>query len=633
MDGYAAAFVAIGYTFSTQMMRALFIFPFSMIAMTVPMAVYLALEAALYPGIRRYVIASLPVVAMLLGGYVPIALTAVVLTAAGVAFWFLVLHDDARALREKIVLIARGWVPLVLGWVVPLPYYIAVFLNLRGVQNPANVGSLAFSAHDMAEPTHALLRGISDYLTYPGPLFEFTLHWGVIGIAIVLLYVLGFDRRTPGQVLTNRLFLACFVAYVFFMLIIFGDTSVFSDLVFYFVPVIGYMHIYQRHLIFAQFFLAILFLLMLESAIARPARTAAKALFLASGFVLLAAAHLAFFGNQPWKEPYINEHFVFECLLTTIFLFTAVVFDRRVVLLTATIFMAALAMNRFYDLSKPENSYAVKSQTQVGLQPALLSSMADFMVRNSGKELTKYHNMTPGIVGYVPQNIPWLLGREVKLSNYQSYDLHVSTPLAYQLRMHAVPLPGSGIWNSRPDWEWMRQTGADFIIFNPANPGNDPRIREFVDMADPEQVFTLPDQSVIARLKFPPLAGPRVASDNGYVRLRSDAPGAGIRSFATDDGTYLRATVESGSPSLLEYEFWPHRDIHVEINGKPAAFKLNSAGLPYVELPGGRSEVAILYRNRWVTAFGAMYLLYALLVAGVAAPPVYRALRGARLTA
>jgi hypothetical protein len=154
----------------------------------------------------------------------------------------------------------------------------------------------------------------------------------------------------------------------------------------------------------------------------------------------------------------------------------------------------------------------------------------------------------------------------------------------------------------------LRQTGADFLISDPANPDNDPRLRELVDMADPEQVFTLPVRSVIARLKFPPLAGPRVASDNGYVRLRPDAPGAAIRSFATDDGTYLRATVESGGPSLFEYEFWPHREIHVEINGKPAEFKLNSAGLPYIELPGGRSEVAILYRNRWVTTFGVMYL-------------------------
>jgi hypothetical protein len=109
----------------------------------------------------------------------------------------------------------------------------------------------------------------------------------------------------------------------------------------------------------------------------------------------------------------------------------------------------------------------------------------------------------------------------------------------------------------RPGGEWMRQTGADFLIFDPANPDNDPRLRELVDLADPEHVFTLPDRSVIARLEFPPLAGPRVASDNGYVRLRLDAPGAGIRSFATDEGAYLRATVESGSPSLFEYEFWP----------------------------------------------------------------------------
>jgi hypothetical protein len=608
MDGYVAAFVAVGYTFSTQMTRGMLIFPYSMIAMTVPMAVYLALDAAILPSMRRTVLASVPVVSILLAGYVPLAMTAIGLAAIGIAVWFLVLQDCVETRKEKLTLTFRGWIPLVLGSFVVFPYYVAIWLNLR-----------------------AVLRLVSDFLVYPGPWTEFTLHWGVIGLAIVILYVVSFDPSASQEAFRKKLFLGCLIAYVFFMLIIYGEDSVFSAMMFYFVPLIGHMHVYQRYLLFAQFFLAIIFQLMLENAAAKTGRSAAKTLFFVSTLVLVIVAHIAFFGNQPWKDPDINEHFVLECLLTTIFLFVVVSFDRRVALLTATVFMGALATDPFWEASRPDHTYVKMSAKHIAMQPALLSSAADFMVRNSGKRLTKYHNVSPFFFGFVDQNVPWFVDRDVKLSNYQSYDMHVSTPRPYVLKMHSTVTSRYISSLDRPDWEWMRQTGADFIIFDPANPDNDPRIREFVDMSDPEQVFTLPDQSVIARLRFPPLNGPRVVADNGYVRLRAGAP-AGIRSFSTDDGTYMRAVVESNRPSLLEYEFWPHRDIRVEVNGQRVQFKRNSAGLPYVDLPAGRSDVAILYRNWWVTAFGATYLAYALLIFALAAPPAYRFLRAPDLS-
>ena len=276
-------------------------------------------------------------------------------------------------------------------------------------------------------------------------------------------------------------------------------------------------------------------------------------------------------------------------------------------------------MNRFYDYSKRENAYEAKSEKQITMQKGKAVALADFMTRNSGKEITKYHNVTPGLHGYVPQNLPWFLGRESKLSNYQSYDMHVSTALAYRERMHATVVPGSPDWNHRPDWEWMRQTGADFIIYDPKNPQNDPRLgdgsySEFVDLSDPERVLALLDGTVVAPLKFQPLAGGRVAFDNGYVRLRSDEPGATVRSFVTDDATFLRMVVESGGPAVLEYEFWPVRGLLVSIKGTLTSFKVNAAGLPYVELPPGRSEVEIVYRNLWLTAFGVVYVLYGLTV-------------------
>jgi hypothetical protein len=213
------------------------------------------------------------------------------------------------------------------------------------------------------------------------------------------------------------------------------------------------------------------------------------------------------------------------------------------------------------------------------------------------------------------------------LSHYFGYEPHLATAMDYRARMVTTIPPGGDDWIKRPDWEWLRQTGADFVLFNEGEKLNDERLMEHVDLSDPKRVLRLPVEGkppvVAAPLKFRPLEGDPVVLDNGYVRVRSHGGGATVQGFTANNASRIGLRIDSATGATLEYLFWPNRRLVFTIDGKKAATRRNEQGLMVLDVPAGSWDVRIDYRNGVLSLFLLVYGVYAAAVLGCAAAPLW----------
>jgi len=117
--------------------------------------------------------------------------------------------------------------------------------------------------------------------------------------------------------------------YFLIALCTYGDYSALSDLVFYFVPQIGKMHIYQRFYLLANFLMMIAIGLMLKAVVSSRSYWITR---FALGIII---AFLVFVTLQIYSgEPYIkglpfNNFFLFEIFLVILFLVMITFPSRR----------------------------------------------------------------------------------------------------------------------------------------------------------------------------------------------------------------------------------------------------------------------------------------------------------------
>ncbi len=288
-DFAAAMFGAVLFTFSAIMVYALGQPPFFFVATVVPWICCSVLECVERPRIEAIALASAPVVLALVGGYIPLGLGALVFSGLVVLIYIACTHRYRTAgwtglLRQ----LATAALPFVLGIAVCGLYILALYLFNKDTGSDGRP-TLFFSAHQLAENPSAILRAISTNWHVPGPQAEFSIVFGIVPLVIAAIFLFSF-RAVRG--LNSRELVTLEVSaalYFFLVLAIFGSSSVASDLIYYFVPQVGRMHIYQRFLLFDQLAFAAMITLML-SAVERVRPPVAIRVFLAIMVFLVAAS-------------------------------------------------------------------------------------------------------------------------------------------------------------------------------------------------------------------------------------------------------------------------------------------------------------------------------------------------------
>jgi hypothetical protein len=350
-----AALVGTAFAFSIYMVSShtqpSFVFSVALI----PWVAYAALCYSERPSLRQLVIASLPVVCLLLGSYITLGVASLALSVVLVMTNIVMIDEAGTPLAERLRRFFVALLPYVFASMVVIPYLYSVYSFYQETA-ASTAPSLSFSAYDMAELPQNLLRLISLHFFVPGQFIEFSLSWGLISIAIATIFIFG--ARTAGALTSKDWTIFKIAALIYFatVLAIYGDYSVVSDLVYYLVPQVGKMHIYQRLLLPSQLLFAVMVALMLKAVVEARPPIATRITVAIFGAATLAAAYLV--GRYPALslEIGLNNYLVFELLLGFLFA-CALMFPGKAFIYSAAIILFCLpALDTMYSFNHGNNT-------------------------------------------------------------------------------------------------------------------------------------------------------------------------------------------------------------------------------------------------------------------------------------
>jgi hypothetical protein len=514
-------FIALGYAFSVHMAwsvtQPMFVFCTSML----PWAIYGGLATSDAPTLKRAILYSLPMFVMLTGGYITLGVSCILLAWGFIAVYIFYIQGSAAGAREGIRRLAAATAPFAIAGVVVAPLYWAI-IQFHALA-PSYGVPLEWSAHMLAEMPRTVLRLISSRIYIAGPMYEFEISCGAIPVTVMIMFFLGARDKAGLSDGDWRLLRTCFTVYTVMVLAIYGGYSAISDLL-YFVPGIGQMHIYQRHLLAGQLFFYGAVGVMLKSVTRQTSTLSAKGAFGSLLVLLVLSTHYVAIDNgQITKNVRIDDHIVFELLLGMIFVSALLLRNSDYAVIVAAVVVFLVPLRYMYDYSEA-GANVKRRGGLIAMDQMNNDKMIAYFKSHSHKAITKYLDLTPGLFEYITKNYPWFVARDVQLASYGGYEFSNAARADYLRRMETTLVAGESRHIMLPDWEWVARTGADFVIYEDGYRNNDGHLPAVADLGDAANVLRLPGNIVIAPLK---LGGLLAAPDFGdtpvsgrYVRIQ-----------------------------------------------------------------------------------------------------------------
>jgi hypothetical protein len=515
-----AVLVATVFAFSVHMVNALGQPPFFLCATILPWAVYAALAYAAKPNLSQLAFACLPIVMGFMGGYMPMAVASLALAAVLVVCKILYIDGDRAALVERLKMMITAMLPFVVASVIVSPYLYSVYM-FHNETSSAGIKSLFYSAHQLAQLPQSILTLISTHFVVPGPMIEFSITFGFVSIAIAAIFFL--SQEVVGALNSSdwKLFKISALIYFATILATFGDYSVVSDLVFYLVPQVGGMHIYQRFLLPAQMMFAVMLVLMLKALIKERPLVATRVALMIFAAAILVVAYLVAYKPVVSKEIGFNNYLVFELFLGLLFVCTLIVPGKNFVYFAAVVLILLPVLDRMYDSSLRGNTLTEQRKRQpLALDDTERARLVDYLARFRDKAVVKYVDITPmwgpGGTEYFPKVFPYFVLKEMKLSSYGGFTFYLSARADYMQRM-----PVMGEVAVSPDWELVANTGADFVVARESDLQSG-ALSLILAKADSGDIYRLANGVIIVPLRAQ--AGKTIQSkdvlfDNGYFRI------------------------------------------------------------------------------------------------------------------
>jgi hypothetical protein len=546
LDFWVAAFAAAAFAFSIYAVNAHSEPMYVFCASIVPWVACAALDYSEKRGFRRLVLAAFPVLVGFFAGYVPLAIACLAIAATVIGIKLFLFDDTGATLADRTSTFLAAMLPFIVASMVAAPYLLQVYLFLKASPS-ASRAALFYSAHQLADMPQSILRALSYRLPIPGPFTEFSITWGFIALAVAMIFM--FSPRAIGSLSRREwtLLKAAGVLYFVIALSVFGEHSVVSDLVFYFLPQVGGMHIYQRFLLPGQLLFGIMIAIMLKAIVdSRPQAglRIALALFICSGGAL--ALWLVY---QPEFAGLagINNYLVYELVIAALAIAALLVPDRTFAYVVTLALFALPALDLMYDRCHGNSGFEAQFGRQgVMLDESLRGGVLAYIerFRTQGKQMIKYVDVTPrwttdGVETF-PKAFPHFVLREASLCPYSGWNFYLSSRADY---MQTIPYGADGRFH--PQWDRLRTSGADFVV---ALESDLPSLEPVTGLLSAEQIHRLPGRVVLA-----PLLSTRIESqltedavfDNGYVRI--------VRGNANDSGAALsevRSNLARGTQAI-----------------------------------------------------------------------------------
>lgn len=524
-DFPVALFGGALYAFSIHMVHALGQPPFFFVATVLPWICCAALENARRPTLFQTMLSSVPVVLALVGGYIPLGLGALgfaaIVVGAHLAFTH---HAEQLRTGDTVRRALYATAPFIIGLGVCSLYILSLYLFNRETAS-GDVISLFYSAHQLAEAPSGLLRSISEQWHVPGPSFEFSVTAGLVPITIALVFI--FSQRSATALARHELATLKVAGGLYFIgvLAIFGVYSVVGDMVYYFVPQVGTMHIYQRFLLFGHLAFAAMIALMLNAVVKTRPPVTLRIVLAALILATLVAAYSVAYDAKLMPSLGLSPHFVIELLTAALVVGALLIPGRVFVFVAATAFAVMPAVDRMYELSQYGNTFEKQSERQsLYLKPAESLAVANYIKQHTTKTYVKYIDITPmwtpeGVESF-PKVFPYLLLDELNLSSYGGFTFYLSSRAEYRSRM-----PVEGDVRVRPDWGLLQEAGVDFVVVKTEEAGQGALASMLAGVPAGDR-YPLPNGVVMIPVKIAldAVEQERLVFDNGMLRVRTGTP-------------------------------------------------------------------------------------------------------------
>jgi hypothetical protein len=594
-DKYLSLFVGVSFAFSLFLINNLGFLPFFLISCLIPACIYSLLLCHKNFGIFQILMASFTAILIYTSGYL---ILSVFLISASCVFCIFYLYINNQL---KISHVSRIFVPLILSGIIILPLYWEI-LSFHHIVKPFTTG-LEGAAHNLGTNPNILLRLLSNSLSF-GLGEQQSIAVGMIPFLIIIMYIFSFKKDAQTKIdLNNKLATFCFTLIGIIFLTCLGVYSPFSYLM-YITPIFGKTHLYVRYLIPLTLFLFIGLGILLNTLSTKYNESVCKKILLillATFLFLTASSYL-----KTDAKALTDGYFIFELILAIIFpILFLIVKKKNTIIFLTTILIFLNSLNWFHRLSY----ISILQSKELFHEQVVLKNfgntnkLINYFNDNSNKEIIKIIDFTPNFHGiYLSKNMPWLLQDKIKISSYGGYEPHLARDLNFTSEVNLVA-PG-GQYHIDPKITWLKQTKAEFIIFNKNFINNDTELLKYADMS---RALTLPHNTTIAPLNFQEPKNTRF--NNGYIRVLSQDPNTQITQFDTNHANYLRfhSTAEQGT--TIQYLFWPNKHMTPYIDGLRAKFK-KIDGLNTLRIPSGEHEIKILYENTLLDIFLALYFGY-----------------------
>ncbi|MBU2454609.1 MAG: discoidin domain-containing protein, partial [Proteobacteria bacterium] len=466
---------------------------------------------------RHLLFGSLPVIFSLLGGYIPLGVAGLALSAVIVAVKLFLIEDSVKTLGEKVNSFVLAMMPYILASIVIGPYLFSV---LQFNKETISYGrpSLFYSAHHMAEIPQTLLRFFSTHFPVPGPFYEFSIVCGFPAIIVIALFL--FSPSTIHKVSTNewKLLKTSLVIYFIAVLAIFGEYSVVSDLIYYLVPSVGGMHIYQRFFLPVHLFFAVIVAIMLKAVVLDRPMIALKIVIAIFMVATTVCAYIVAFTPELALQIGVNNYLVFELFLGFLFSCTLMAPGKTFVYGVAIVLFCLPSMDLMNDRSHGENTFVKQREIKkIALDENERARLVSWIKQFSDKAAIKYVDITPKYKSRItgaetfPKDFPRIVLGDLNLSSYSGHNYYLSALGDYIQRM---PVVGENIVLS-PDWDLLYETGVDFIIA-PLSGG---MLQSLLPPNSLQNLYRLPNDVAIVPVPPRPFNGLEPLFDNGFFRV------------------------------------------------------------------------------------------------------------------
>jgi hypothetical protein len=597
------------------MAKSMSFLPFVLISCLFPSIIYCVITASNTKlnkeNLYKYILFSTPIFVNFFCGYIVLACTSLALAVIFSLAYIFYMNENRKDFITKST---RVFTLCAIPSLVVLFYYAAILIFHSKTNAVPN--QLEILAHHLSNTPVDLLKSFSAFLNINTITHEQNLVFGILNILLITCFIVSYKKDILDfSKFEIKLFVVSSFIFLFLFLVCFGDACALSD-IFYRIPVLGKTHLYQRWDALIYLFLAIFLSLMLKYVIEYNNENLFKFIALIC-FLGLLLALLKTTYNYDLGLVSFGGGFIFELLLCGI-AFIFLIFKSKKLSIWVFILASFISnANFFYDI------YNLKEFTQDKLPSKKIyyndvekKVLTDFINRTSAdKEMVKLVNLIPNVSsGYFPKNSTWYFSGklgEKYVSDYYGYELHLSTPKDY-LFLNPARIPeGTTNYYNYPNIDYLKNTGADYVIFDDiASPNFHKILLPYIDIKNPANFIKLSNNVTLAKLNF---NYKNLIFDNGYIKAFSKDKNLKIDKFESNNSSKTSFNISCEKSAKIVYQFWYSDLLKFYIDGKKVIpFKNN--GIAELKLKKGNHRVEIEYKNNLLKIFLFLYCIYILLV-------------------